>query len=541
MKRNKEAFRSWKAIANYFGRSERTVRRWEALEGLPVHRHQHRTGARIFARKPELDAWFSARTHGTEPAPGSTLCLALIPFDFFSAEPSEAFIQDAFCEDIVGDLSGLTAISLISYASAKRLPQTQPALLDTITSLRVDYYIEGSIRILSEQASVNVRVINASEQTVAWSAQYCESRPDWQALRQKVVADLITSLPLANIDAQLFPQHKAILHNQTAWEYLHKARNASLQWQPEAISQAITLLQAASELVGNNPLIMAQLGRVYLQQRESGADCSAAPIEKASAILKRLRAQQPHAFFTLSLGGWLDYMKGEINEAIDTLRQALALQPNDPDTLGLLSNCYLVSGQSELAWPFIQTLQVVDPLTPLSRCMPGYYRLMTGDFDGAIGPYQQMLTMAPSNPLARLFLVWALAMNEATDAVVSQCEGFLPSQRNTLVASLAFALCDGLLGHQGGLTLTTVQADEAAANAMLARFTAFAFAGCGDIECATHWLRRAFELGFWPYPFMHQHDRYFRPYADYEPLKQLMVEMEKKWRAQMKTDLSLDA
>ena len=36
---------SWKEIAAYLNRGVRTVRRWEEEEGLPVHRHVHRTRA----------------------------------------------------------------------------------------------------------------------------------------------------------------------------------------------------------------------------------------------------------------------------------------------------------------------------------------------------------------------------------------------------------------------------------------------------------------------------------------------------------------
>ncbi len=52
-----ECLRSWKAIANYFDRSVRTVRRWEAHEGLPVHRHKHGRGSSVYAHVAELDAW----------------------------------------------------------------------------------------------------------------------------------------------------------------------------------------------------------------------------------------------------------------------------------------------------------------------------------------------------------------------------------------------------------------------------------------------------------------------------------------------------
>jgi len=33
---------SWKQIAAHLGKSERTVRRWQEWEGMPVHRHPHR-------------------------------------------------------------------------------------------------------------------------------------------------------------------------------------------------------------------------------------------------------------------------------------------------------------------------------------------------------------------------------------------------------------------------------------------------------------------------------------------------------------------
>lgn len=53
---------SWKQIAGYLKRSERTVRRWEATEALPVHRRGHHTQDTVFAYRHELDAWAKSRT-----------------------------------------------------------------------------------------------------------------------------------------------------------------------------------------------------------------------------------------------------------------------------------------------------------------------------------------------------------------------------------------------------------------------------------------------------------------------------------------------
>ena len=52
----------WKEIAVYLGRNERTLRRWEDREGLPVHRLAHDKRSSVFAYRSELDQWRSSRT-----------------------------------------------------------------------------------------------------------------------------------------------------------------------------------------------------------------------------------------------------------------------------------------------------------------------------------------------------------------------------------------------------------------------------------------------------------------------------------------------
>ena len=58
---------SWKQIAAYLDRSERTVRRWEATEGLPVHRHEHERQDTVFAYRHEIEAWSRLRTTCPNP------------------------------------------------------------------------------------------------------------------------------------------------------------------------------------------------------------------------------------------------------------------------------------------------------------------------------------------------------------------------------------------------------------------------------------------------------------------------------------------
>lgn len=59
---------SWKEIAQYLQRTERTVQRWEQTEGLPVHRHLHERRSSVYAYRHELDKWWKNRNDALPPA-----------------------------------------------------------------------------------------------------------------------------------------------------------------------------------------------------------------------------------------------------------------------------------------------------------------------------------------------------------------------------------------------------------------------------------------------------------------------------------------
>jgi tetratricopeptide (TPR) repeat protein len=69
---------SWKGIAVFFGRDERTVKRWEKERGLPVHRMPGGARSGVFAYTSELSAWMKAAD--AVPAPSIA----------DSAQPSES-------------------------------------------------------------------------------------------------------------------------------------------------------------------------------------------------------------------------------------------------------------------------------------------------------------------------------------------------------------------------------------------------------------------------------------------------------------------
>jgi Tfp pilus assembly protein PilF len=56
---------SWKTIAAFFGKDERTVKRWEKERGLPVRRVPGVTRGTVFAYTKELERWLAGTDDGT--------------------------------------------------------------------------------------------------------------------------------------------------------------------------------------------------------------------------------------------------------------------------------------------------------------------------------------------------------------------------------------------------------------------------------------------------------------------------------------------
>jgi phage terminase Nu1 subunit (DNA packaging protein) len=87
--RAKHLLNSWKEIATYLNRGVRTVQRWEAELGLPVHRPRSKRRSAVIAFRSELDSWLRNRPprqpDNQDVGPGANVQQLLVQMTFLLA------------------------------------------------------------------------------------------------------------------------------------------------------------------------------------------------------------------------------------------------------------------------------------------------------------------------------------------------------------------------------------------------------------------------------------------------------------------------
>ena len=530
---------SWKEIAAYVNRGVRTVRRWEHEEGLPVHRKMHRVQGSVYAYRSEIDAWRTSGERRAAPpvavssgvAPAREPSIAVLPFANLSDDPENAYFADGLTDELTADLSKLRALRVISRTSSMALKDTTKDVKTIARELGVRYILEGSVRRAGRRLRITAQLIDASTDDHLWADKYDGTVEDVFAFQEQLARVIVAALQLRLSPDEDRRLAERPVSNLQAYECYLRARHEGWRWRRDSIDHAIQLLHRGLELEGENAALFAALGLAHLQLREAGLDFTERPLAVADACVQKVFELEPASAAGLQLRGWIHYSHGRVQDAVRDLKAALEIDASNADTLGLLSNCYLISGQVAAGRPLIARLINVDPLTPLNRCMPGFADIMDGSFAAAVDPYRQMFEMDPGNPMARLFYIWVLILNGQADPIAALVASFPTEVRETVPARLASFLAQALAGSTADVRAALTPDIEAAATAteFFPRILAQGYALAGMPERALYWLEIAIERGFVNYPFLARHDPFLANLRTLPRFLQLMDRARDRW------------
>ena len=183
---------SWKEIATFFGRDERTVKRWEKERALPVHRLPGERGG-VFAYTQELNGWLNSTSSVSAvvepepvrlslvserqpeaPRPAAT---AIDAAEAMPVRPAETGYRRIFAVTVIAALALLSSLWLAEHLESRRSgDQTVAAAHHHVPDHDAEqFYLRGSYYCNRRTSDSLTQALDAFTQAVVHDSEYAEA------------------------------------------------------------------------------------------------------------------------------------------------------------------------------------------------------------------------------------------------------------------------------------------------------------------------------------------------------------------------------
>jgi TolB-like protein len=427
---------SWKDIANYLDISVRTVQRWEEVEGLPIHRHEHAKVGTVYAYAEEVDHWLETRRtrpagslpRTAPPAPNQQPSprLIVLPFRLVQPDAEMEYLSFGLADAITASLSGLPALSVRSSLVAAQYAG-QADLKRVSAGAAVDLVLTGTLLRSGDQLRVGVQLIDAAGGTVLSSYNSQGGLRDLFQLQDQVVAHILNS-----IAPPLNPHEHELLHRDApaspeAYEYYLRANELAYEFD----EQARDLYLRCLELDPRYAPAWARLGRCCRVLAKFGADPE--NFKQAEIAFARALALNPDLPL---VHNQLAYLEADCNlaeRALVRLVERARTAAADPELFAGLVHVCRFCGLLEASVAAHERAVQLDPTVRTSVCH-SYFLL--GDYHRALEMSREVLGYL--GPIA-LISVGRQQEAQALGRRMEQTNTELPFVRNIFSAARALA------------------------------------------------------------------------------------------------------
>ena len=355
---------SWKEIAVYLRRGERTVQRWEREQGLPVHRLVHDKLGSVYAYKSELDAWWSTRgtaLANAAPSPAeSTPSLAVLPFADLTREKDQVYFCEGMAQEIIGALSRIHGIRVASRSSSFPLWSPEADIREIGRRLKVKTLLEGSVRKAGDQVRIAVQLTDPETGFHLWSARYDRELTDIFAIQDEIAESVVRAL-----EVTLTPGEKTALQTPPtadirAYDCYLRGRKFYYQYSPKAMEFALQMFMKAIEIDSNYAQAYAGLADcwsyVYLYSTRIDVVREQADWASLKAVEMDPKSAAAQASRGLSLS-----LSGRNQEAAEAFEAAKRLDPDLFEAYYFHARHCFALGRSEEAAALYEAAMRVRP------------------------------------------------------------------------------------------------------------------------------------------------------------------------------------
>ena len=430
--------------------------------------------------------------------------LAVLPFVNLSGNPGEEYLADGMTEELITQLGGLdpNRLGVIARTSSMQYKGASKSAAQVAHELGVDYVLEGSVRWNDQRVRVTAQLIQASDQTHLWAADFDRDPGDVLRLQSDLALAISNKIELTlspPVRARLAdaPPVNAAAHDA----YLLGLHELDLRTK-SGVERSIAEFQNAIALDPQYASAHAALARAY----------SLAPVVRAMAPIEAMPKARDAALRAIELDpglasghSTLGFVKAHYEfdwpGAEREYLRALALNPNDAYAHFFYSNSYLSPlGRHAQAIEEMRKAVAIDPFSAPVQAFLGRTYIWARQYDQALEQFQKVAEMFPGFAIdhERLAQLHAF-MGRFDQAIAEDTKARLLSGENEKSALAKEAILRHAWTTQGapGYWKTLVELSQTAENppeAYNSPFgTAILYAQLGDKARALNALEQAYE------------------------------------------------
>ena len=304
--------------------------------------------------------------------------ICVLPFANMSGDPEQEYFSDGITEDIITDLSKVSALRVISRNSAFMYKGKNVDVPKVALELKVSHVLEGSVRKAGGRVRISAQLVDGENNGHVWAERYDRDASDIFAIQDEISQAIAKALRL-----RLLPEEKKAIElrgtdNVEAHDLYLMARQIYVTGQEadaRAAQAVVHLCARATEIDPHYAQAWALMAIGYRSLREIGvrSDGGMAAAERAVVLGPKLaeahavRAQilqadgdtdaaakevavaldlDPESYEVNRSAGRLNYQLRRYEEAVRYYEKAVSLMDADLNSGSMLISCYTVLGDA---------------------------------------------------------------------------------------------------------------------------------------------------------------------------------------------------
>lgn len=199
-----------------------------------VHQHVHRHMSYSFEDMGKrqlknisgnVQAWRVRSNANSTPSARRRLAsahqasIAVLPFINMSGDPEQEYFSDGITEDIITDLSKISALFVVSRNTAFTF-KGQPVDIDQVANrLGVQYVLEGSVRKSKDRVRITAQLIDGRTNGHIWAERYDRNFEDIFELQDDISRSIVSALRVRILPSELQTISQKPTANPEAYRY----------------------------------------------------------------------------------------------------------------------------------------------------------------------------------------------------------------------------------------------------------------------------------------------------------------------------------